>query len=481
MWAAFAPLSWGPLAFVAAAPFFWAIRSVEKGGSALRLGFVFGAVWFGMMLWWVMILGAVAWIPLTLLMALMTAAYGLFVWIASRWLNWRWYLVTVGGWAAFELIRSRVPFGGFPWGTLGYAAADTAGPMGAAQWIGATGWSVLAIATAAGLALFVEDRAEWRYVVDPAVVALLIAIAGGLAAPSADGEVVRVAIIQGNSPCPRIHCQNENQRIYEAHLALTNTLRPGTVDLVVWPENATGTPFEPENNEEVRQAIADEAIRLGSFMLISGTRTIDADHFENVNVLFDPQGNRRGEYLKQHPVPFGEYVPLRGLLGFIPQLDQVPRDMVRGEDVIVFPMTAGELGSVISFEGAFSRALRAPVLEGAELLVVTTNESSFGEGAASDQFIGMTRVNAAQFGMDLVHAAITGKSAIVLADGSLIGETELFTSEVLRGSVQFRNAGDTLYTRYGDWLQYFAIIGAAMALAVPGEDRATPKGALADR
>ena len=82
----------------------------------------------------------------------------------------------------------------------------------------------------------------------------------------------------------------------------------------------------------VRREIIEEARRLEAYILISGTRIVGTDEFLNVNVLYSPDGVKVGEYLKRHPVPFGEYVPLRGLLDFIPQLDQVPRDMIRGNE-----------------------------------------------------------------------------------------------------------------------------------------------------
>jgi apolipoprotein N-acyltransferase len=183
------------------------------------------------------------------------------------------------------------------------------------------------------------------------------------------------------------------------------------------------------------------------------------------------RGNIVGEYAKRHPVPFGEYVPLRAALDFIPQLDRVPRDMARGEEAVVFELPGGTLGSVISFEGSFARLMRDEVKAGAELMVVATNESTYIDSPASDQLINLTRVNAAAVGVDLVHAAITGRSVIVKADGEVVASTDVLTTEVLLGEVQFRNAGPTLYARFGDWLLLVSLAAAAAALLVPGEGR----------
>ena len=471
MWAAFPPIGWGALAFVAPAPFLWGLRRVERAWPAIGIAFLFGVVFFGILLNYIRFVGIVAWLPLVIWLSATASAYGVLVWAVRHWPPTRWFLIAVGGWGLWELLRTRIPFGGFPWGTVGYAAGGNPGAIGSVQWVGPSGWSILAIAVSAGLVLVVEDRENWRLFVDSSVAVLLIVLAGSLIPPSADGPVLRVAIVQGNSPCPQTHCQNERQRIYESHLDLTRSIQRGSVDLVVWPENSTGGLFEPEGNLDVRAAIAAEATRLEAYFLVSGTRSVSADEFLNVNMMYDPAGRKIGEYAKRHPVPFGEYVPLRDLLDFIPQLDEVPRDMARGEQAVVFSLPQGVVGTVISFEGAFPRRLRSEVNAGAEVLIIATNESTWGMSEAADQFIGLTRVNAAAFGQDLVHAAITGKSVLIGADGSLSETTGLLTREILFGEVNMRTAGRTLYARFGDWLLFVAMAAAVAAAAIPGEGR----------
>ena len=217
-----------------------------------------------------------------------------------------------------------------------------------------------------------------------------------------------------------------------------------------------------------------------AYLLVSGTHRVDSESFVNVNIVYSPLGTQVGRYDKQHPVPFGEYVPLRGLFSFIPQLDQVPRDMIPGSGPVVFPLPNGVLGSVISFEGAFSRHIRDGAQAGSELMVVATNESSYGPDApASDQLIEMARVNAAAIGQDLILAAITGKSTFITAEGNVGEKTELLEERVIYGDLQFRTAGPTLYTRIGDWMVVVAIAGAAAGIFTPGPGR--PEGGLRQR
>lgn len=480
MWAAFPPIGFGALAFVAPVPFFLAIRSIERATVATALGFVWGATFFGLLLNWLMVLGFVAWFPLAILMGTFTAVYAAVIWVFRLWTPWRWWLIAVGGWVAMEYLRGRFPFGGFPWGDIGYPAAGLPGAIGSVQWVGPAGWTVLVVAFAAGIALVIENHKDWRMVVDVTSVIALLVIAGAFLAPSPGGQVWRTAIVQGGSPCPQTRCQNENQRIYEQHLELTRSIPQGTVEFVIWPENSTGTPFEPENNDQVFREIIEQAQRLDAYFLVSGTRVDGEDNFYNLNILYSPDGVKVGEYLKRHPVPFGEFVPLRTLFDFVPQLDRVPRDMIRGTEAVVFPTEQGSLGSLISFEGSFARSMRSTANAGAQMMVVTTNTSSYGRSPATDQAMAMVRVNAAAIGLETAYASITGKSTFITAGGQKGQTTEQLEETVLYGSLQFNADVPTLWVRFGDWLAFLAM-AAALAAVVVSRSSERDKTAITSR
>lgn len=476
MWMAFPPLDWGFLILVAPAPMLWAMRRLATPREAGWLGFLFGVVFWGTLLWWIRILGVVAWFPLTVVMGLWGAVWALLMFQARQWSAWRWWVFAMGSWALVEFLRARIPFGGFPWGSTGYPVGTLSWPRGAAQWIGPTGWSVVVIAIAAGIVIMFDQERDRRPLELSLGVALTLTILGALFSPDAAGQEVRVALVQGNSPCPRVHCDNEKQQIYASHLNLTSAIEAGSVDLVVWGEDSFGGPFNPTFNGDVRRQMGPgndeqegQAARIGAYLMAGGTRPGPPGTFDNYNILFGPDGEVVGEYMKQHPVPFGEFVPFRRVLAFVPQLEQVPNDMRRGPGPVVFPIevdgTEGLIGSVISFEGAFARHARAVVKEGAQLMVVATNEGSYGVSPASDQLIGMVRMSAASLGVDFVHVAVTGKSTIVRADGSVGRTTELFTQDVLTGVVNLQDAPRTLYAVVGDWLQLLAI-AAAVVVAV---------------
>lgn len=458
---AFPPFGVWPLVIVGPTVWLWPLRREDDPRRGASIGFLFGLSYFGGLIWWISELGWEAVTALVLAQALFPTVFG---WVIVRWARHleghTWWMAVAGLWALVEFIRYRFPISGFEWGAWGYAVSDFEAGRAIARWIGTTGLTVAAMAAAAGLA-----TARWRVAVVPVGVAVMALGIGALLPPLPAGESVPVAIVQGSTPCPFERCPDERFFTYQQHLELTRTIEEGAVDLLVWSEGSTGSfNADPVNAPEVGEAIGAEAARIGTWMSVGGDRPISETHWINANVIFAPTGEIVGEYRKQHPVPFGEYIPARPLFDWIPALDRVPRDMVPGDSAVVFDLGGFDLGAVISFEGGFSRYARQMVRGGADLLVVATNEASYGYTPASDQFIGMTRMRAAETGHDLIHAAVTGKSVIV-TDGGVLGDTTgLGTMEILYGEVEPRRGLQTVYVRLGDWVMLLAVLATARAL-----------------
>ena len=433
-------------------------------------------VFLGGLVWWIARLGFIAVAPLVLVFSLHFLAYGWLLGKAAGWSAPCWWLAAVGGWALMEVCRVRFPAGGFEWGLLGYPMGEYAWARGAAQWIGTTGWGVVLAAIAAGAVLSIESARLRVTLLAPLAVASGLLVAGALAPALPIGEDLSVAIVQGSTPCPLTHCPGERFGTYQQHLALTRTIPEGSVDLVVWSEGSTGgLDADPVLHPEVAEAIGAEAARIGAHLLAGGDRPVSDTSWINANVVFGSDGEILGEYQKRHPVPFGEYIPARPLFEWIPELDQVPRDMIRGEGPLTFDVGPGLMGSVISFEGAFARYPRHTAAVGAEVLVVATNEGSYNFTPVSDQFIGMTRMRGAELGMDVIHSAVTGKSTF-LTRGGEIGEVLDFTERgVITANLTLRQQGPTFYVRAGEWVQGLAIAG--LLLATLGRCRDLPGSA----
>jgi apolipoprotein N-acyltransferase len=473
---AFPPYGVGVLIVPAVVLFLVSIRWASRPSLAWTAGWTYGLVSFGFLFPWLAELGVIAFLPLLVVQAAYPAVYARLLFAARHWGPGGWWIAATGGWALMELARERFPIGGFPWGMAGYPLGEYAAARGATQWIGTSGWSVAVAWLAAALALVVTAPpirgTVVRLTAASTGVFLALVVAGGVVPSGPDGREVRVAIVQGSTPCPGSRCPDERYRTYQNHLRLTRGLEAGTLDLVVWPEGSMGGfTADPINSAEVRQELSAEVARLGSVLLAGTDRPLDDAHWVNANIVFDRTGVIVGEYRKRHPVPFGEYIPGRPLFSWIEALDAVPRDMIPGHGPVVFDLGFGPFGSVISFEGSFSRYARDAARSGARLLVVATNQGSYPLSNASDQLIAMTRMRAAELGVDVVHGAVTGRSTLI-TDGGVTGRrTPLAEEDVVIGTVRMRESGPTPYTRLGDWLQ---LAGVAALVVAAGASAGRP-------
>ncbi len=462
---AFPPYGPGWLIVGGVGLFLASLRMAESPRMGMLLGSVYGLVFFGGLMWWLIRLELIALI-LVPVQAAFLAAYGWWLGRHHQRSPAAWLGLAVGGWALLELVRYHFPVGGLEWGAVGYALSDQAWARAGARIVGTSGWTVLVVAVA-GIGALAWSGAWRRWMLGILSLPVLVVAAAWVPAQFVQydfGAPYRVAIVQGSTPCPFEHCSpNERLRTFEQHLELTKTIEPGSADLVVWSEGSTGsTNADPVQNPEIGTAISEQARRIGTWVLVGSDRPISDAEWVNTNVVFDPDGEIVGEYRKQHPVPFGEYVPLRPVFGLIPATRRVPRDMVPGDGPVVFDLVDYALGSVISFEGGFSRYARAHVGEGAHVMVVATNEGSYGIAPTADQFIGMTRMRAAENQRPLIHAAVTGRSVVIDHEGEIVSELSgLGTREIIRGEFQPRGT-TTWFTRLGDWVMWLSAVGAVV-------------------
>ena len=469
----FPPYDFWYLIFPALYLFYYSLLSSKK---SFLSGFIFGCVAYGVILLGIQSIGLEAWIPLTFLMGLM---YGVFSKLFS-YLNTKSgnnFYVLLAALAVFDLIRAYFPFGGFPWGFP--STVLLTGPIDSPLFFevpltfrnfGPTGSSLLLQSLPLVIALGVFSKSKPKnYLKDYSIFLLIIFtifisnyVVNDYQQTQLETSELNITIVQGNSPCPgaKNRCSNERQKIYDSHLAQTQSLE-GNFDLVVWPESSTGFNNDPGVHSRVQNDVSTQALRLDSYFLIGGDRPVQKEYFENYGIFINREGEIVDQYLKQHPVPFGEYIPFRKYLDWIPPLALVPRDMIRGDGQKIFMVNDTKISTVISFEGSFQRYIRNSVLDGAELVVILTNQASYGESGMSDQFILMSRANAISNERPIVHAAITGKSAFIDHNGKVISQTELFETTTLNEKLEVRQT-ETPYSKYGNYLNYIFIIFGAL-------------------
>jgi apolipoprotein N-acyltransferase len=219
---------------------------------------------------------------------------------------------------------------------------------------------------------------------------------------------------------------------------------------VIWPESTLDR--DPADEPEFAEAIRGAAARAKAPLLVGTSIDVGTERFRNVSMLFNREGRVIETYDKIHLVPYGEYVPGRRFLEpLIKELELVPRDGLPGEEPVVFEIPQGKFASVICFESIFPGLVRRFIQGGAGLLIVSTNNSSFERSAASEQHLAFSQVRAAEHGVWVAHAALTGISAVIDPQGRVLEQTGLFRQALLTPTVRFATR-KTVYASFGDWL-----------------------------
>ena len=146
-------------------------------------------------------------------------------------------------------------------------------------------------------------------------------------------------------------------------------------------------------------------------------------------------------YVKQHPVPFAEYIPNRDFFRrFSDKVDLVRADFAAGTGPVLFRVPAAAGGEVVAgpticFEVAYDDLVRANVDLGANLLLVQTNNATFGYTDESVQQLAISRIRAMEHGRSVVHVSTVGVSALITPDGTVHQPSALFTRTVLSGQL----------------------------------------------
>ncbi|WP_197722853.1 apolipoprotein N-acyltransferase [Sulfurivermis fontis] len=457
---AFAPFGWFPLAVLSPALLFFSLYALSPR-TALRRGFLFGLGLFGVGVSWVYVAiadfsdsGAVTAVILTALFVAALAAYpALFAYVAARW--WRrgalplalWYLAALPAlWMGFEWLRGWL-FTGFTWLQLGYS--QTQSPLaGLAPLFGVYGVGLVLAVSAGALAwLLHSGRRAW-----PGVALAMCLWLAGWGAQQIEwtrpvGEPLRMALIQDNLPqATKWDPAQFNARLeLYARLTLENL---GAVDAVIWPENAV-TVFYHELKDDYFDWLAAQARGQGTDIVVGvPVKRRDAPgYYTSLMVL----GAQEAAYHKHHLVPFGEFVPLEGLLRGLISFFDLPMSGFSSGPAAQPPLpVAGQRAAMsICYEDAFGEELLHN-FPAATLLINGSNNAWYGDSLAPHQHLEIARMRAVESGRPLVRATTTGISALVDHRGRLLAIAPQFVEYVLRGSVQPMQ-GMTPYARWGNW------------------------------
>jgi apolipoprotein N-acyltransferase len=406
-------------------------------------------------------------LPLALLLAALWLPLG---WLANRLLG---AAPTAGGLAAAvallpsvlvggEFVRSWQGFGG-PWGLLGASQWNDRPVLALAALGGVWAVSFLLVAVNVALAAAVGPGASWPLRA-AALLGAAALVAGALAWSAlrpdqpAPGAPVRVALVQPGI----IHAVEPRLRASEAaSLALAGK----GVDLVVWGESSVGR--DPGANPGDLARLERVAGVAGAPVLANVDARRGAAGIYKTALLVGPAG-RLGSYDKMRLVPFGEYVPLRPLLGWVTRVtDAAAVDRHRGRRLAVLQAGSLRLGPLICFESAFPDLGRHLADRGADLVVVQTADTTFQRSWGPDQHASLAAVRAVEAGRPIVQAALSGTSAAFDARGRRLAWRPTGWRGATVVTVPLA-AGRTPYDRFGDWLPAGCalVLAAAAVLAV---------------
>lgn len=441
------PWGWWPLGVVGAALLAWLLEDL---GARARLlaGAGFGVGLFTPGLWWMHefhVLGALV----------VMAVEAFFVTVAVAVApGGRWNAIALPcALVVAEAARGVVPVGGVPLAGMGLGQA--AGPLGGTARVGGE-LLVVGVTVLAGAGLAQLARRRWLAAA-VALGAVLAAIAFGASSPDGgSGPRIATAVVQGGGPRGYRAVETDAAAVLDAQLAASGDLRPGLA-LVLWPEDVVEVEV-PASDAPEGQAVADLARRTGSTVVAGVVEPAGPDHFRNAVVAWSPGGEVVDRYDKVKRVPYGEYVPLRGLVSRLADVSAIPRDAIAGRGPGVLQTPAGRLGVVISYEVFFPGRARAATRAGGEVLTVPTNASSYRTSQVPSQEVAAARLRAIESGRDLLQAAPTGYSAYVDNRGRVLARSTLGRRQVIQRSVTTRT-GRTLYARFGNW----PVLGLAVA------------------
>ena len=483
---------WGiwPLAFVGIGIFEMSLGEKVAGRSRAARGWLFAAAWMVPGLAWMWSLT----IPGYFAAVAIFAGFHAVAAAAAPQGPWR-VLGRPAAHTVAEALRLVFPFGGVPLATLPIGQAG--GPLAGVVRVGGVcllTWVVFQIGFAlAGPSPFVpqllrnrgrRSRGAWHGVIGllAAIAVIVLAAVAPSGTDVARPGQLRVAIVQGGGPQGTRAIHSDPRVVFERHLEATKQIVPGSADLVVWPENVIDV-VKFESSPEFTEVIA-EAARIGAPFAVGITEEAPGDHFTNAQAVVTPDGQIVSRYEKVHRVPFGEYMPLRGLLHALgAPTDLVPRDAVAGSGpaYLDVPVSGAKVraATVISWEVFFGTRAADGIGHGATFILNPTNGSSYTGTILQSQQIASSRLRAIENGRWVVQVSPTGFSAFVSPNGEVFDRTAVSEQKVTTRTIVL-TSGRTWYSRLHDWpFELLALVLLLASWIVPGRAalerrRATP-------
>ena len=397
---------------------------------------------FGGMPWW---MAAFCTFTLAAFLSLFTALSGYLV--GRFWHQNRGAAATIAAallWGLSDWTRSWI-FTGFPWMTLGYSQTPYSPLAGFAPVFGVYGVSVITALAAGLMALWSHKRLRRIIVLSLAALWITGSLLKLVEWSKPVGSPVSVALLQGNIAQDMKWNPQIAQQTLDKYLALANS---SAARLIVMPETALPMLFEQVPPNYLQQLKTHAQNNRGD-ILVGAVEHVGDDYY---NSMLSLGAAPTQTYRKSHLVPFGEFIPLKGVFGWIYRdwLNIPLSDLSRGS-IAQQPMNiAGQKVAVnICYEDVFGEEI-IHQLPQATLLVNVSNDAWYGDSFAAVQHLQISQTRALETGRMMLRATNTGATAIIDAHGSVLAHAPHFTETVLEGVAQ-GSQGSTPYVRFGNW------------------------------
>lgn len=420
-------LAWDPWGWAVAAIFglscwWFAITLVASANRAWMVSTIFGIIWLALACAWMRVFGPIPYLALVVIEGAVVGLVGMLGWY-WRTSPWRWLMVPAV-WVAIEAARTAVPFGGFAWAQLSHSQATGSWLLGYLPWIGSWGMSAVIVALGMAVVYWVQDPVgtirRWLLVLGLVVAGLVLRqFPAPFTAPM--GEALNVAYVQAGDVRHTFAAgisalQPKNQRVIDAVTKEHAALDGADLDVIVWPENSLDNDPDAPGNAWLAQARDRLLAKVGEATVFAGQNDHNAAGELTNAIGIYQHGQRTDTITKYKLVPFGEFFPYPDLLGWVPSA-QLIGHMVPGAGPDSVPIGNHRVGAVICYESAYASMISQALAKDAGLLVVSTNNASFGNTAMMHQHLSISRLRAVEYGRPVIHASLSGPSAFITPDG----------------------------------------------------------------
>lgn len=468
------------LALIAPGLLVIAVRPL-RARAAFLVAFIFGLAFFLPHVSWAgSFLGWLPWTALAAYQAFFIALLGPALVAVLRLRPWP--ILAACCWVAVEALRSRIFFGGFPWGRLGFS--QDAGAF--TPWVAYGGVPLLSGAVALCSFLLAAAYLQQRKtgLTKPVIVLVAAAVAlpalGGLGwltiSSGAGAPSTVIAVIQGSVPRIGLDFNAQRRAVLDNHVAETKKLAAKIASgaapqptVVLWPENSSD--IDPYQNSDAAQVIQEAADTIKAPILVGAVVEGPGANARNMGIMWWPHDDPAHSagpgqtYVKRHPAPFAEYIPARAFFEKITSLvNLLQTPFVAGKRVGVFDVPSPQaaplvIGDVICFEVAYDNLVSSTVAAGAQVLTVQTNNATFGGTGEAEQQFAMSRIRAVEHGRTVISASTTGITGITLPDGTVTAQSRHFVPAAYSQRVPLMSS-TTIADRVTEWPEWLMCAAA---------------------